>query len=62
MNHVPFTEANQGSQQVGSYNPSEEQPTFVPPTKRQNDKPGRAKDKSKDKKENIKQKENCKQQ
>ncbi|XP_057175563.1 coiled-coil domain-containing protein 187 isoform X2 [Triplophysa rosa] len=52
--------ANQGSQQVGLCNPIEEQPTFVPPTKRHNDKPGRVK--SKDKKENFKQKENCKQQ
>ncbi|KAM9445778.1 coiled-coil domain-containing protein 187 isoform 2-T3 [Clarias gariepinus] len=37
-----------------------EEPTFVAPTKRQNDKPGRAK--SKEKKENTKSKENCKQQ
>lgn len=51
---------NQGPQQVDSPNPAEEQPTFVPPTKRQNEKLGRAK--PKDKKENIKQKENCKQQ
>ncbi|XP_056588898.1 coiled-coil domain-containing protein 187 isoform X2 [Triplophysa dalaica] len=52
--------ANQGSQQGGLCNPMDEQPTFVPPTKRHNDKPVRVK--SKDKKENIKQKENCKQQ
>ncbi|KAA0707215.1 hypothetical protein E1301_Tti002536 [Triplophysa tibetana] len=52
--------ANQGSQQGGLCNAIEEQPAFVPPTKRHNDKPGRVK--SKDKKENIKQKENCKQQ
>ncbi|XP_065141607.1 coiled-coil domain-containing protein 187 isoform X2 [Paramisgurnus dabryanus] len=51
---------NQGPQQVDSPNPAEEQPTFVPPTKRLNEKLGRAK--PKDKKENIKQKENCKQQ
>ncbi|KAB5546197.1 hypothetical protein PHYPO_G00069330 [Pangasianodon hypophthalmus] len=37
-----------------------EEPAFVAPTKRQNDKPGRAK--SKEKKENSKSKENCKQQ
>nr|XP_055044011.1 coiled-coil domain-containing protein 187 isoform X4 [Misgurnus anguillicaudatus] len=49
-----------GPQQVDSSNPAEEQPSFVPPTKRQNEKLGRAK--PKDKKENIKQKENCKQQ
>lgn len=60
MNHVLFKGANQGSQQGGLCSPIEEQPTFVPPTKRHNDKPVRVK--SKDKKENIKQKENCKQQ
>ncbi|XP_051735049.1 coiled-coil domain-containing protein 187 isoform X1 [Ctenopharyngodon idella] len=49
---------NQTSQ-VGLYNPLEE-PTFVPPTKRQSDKLGRVK--PKEKKENAKQKENCKQQ
>ncbi|XP_039508722.1 coiled-coil domain-containing protein 187 isoform X2 [Pimephales promelas] len=49
---------NQTSQ-VGLYNPLEE-PTFVPPTKRQGDKPGQAK--PKEKKENSKQKDNCKQQ
>ncbi|XDV46188.1 hypothetical protein PO909_014123 [Leuciscus waleckii] len=49
---------NQTSQ-VGLNNPLEE-PTFVPPTKRQGDKPGRAK--PKEKKENSKQKDNCKQQ
>ncbi|MCJ8741538.1 hypothetical protein PDJAM_G00071830 [Pangasius djambal] len=37
-----------------------EEPAFVAPTKRQNDKPGRAK--AKEKKENSKSKENCKQQ
>ncbi|XP_060794354.1 coiled-coil domain-containing protein 187 isoform X4 [Neoarius graeffei] len=36
------------------------EPAFVAPTKRQNDKPGRTK--SKEKKENAKSKENCKQQ
>ncbi|XP_058618337.1 coiled-coil domain-containing protein 187 isoform X2 [Onychostoma macrolepis] len=52
---------NQTSQQVGLYSPLEE-PTFVPPTKRQSDKLGRVK--PKEKKENAKQKEkeNCKQQ
>ncbi|XP_073679455.1 coiled-coil domain-containing protein 187 isoform X3 [Garra rufa] len=50
---------NQSSQQVGLYIPLEE-PTFVPPTKRHSDKPGRVK--PKEKKENAKQKENCKQQ
>ncbi|KAL1250152.1 hypothetical protein QQF64_021157 [Cirrhinus molitorella] len=50
---------NQPSQQVGLYTPLEE-PTFVPPTKRHSDKPGRVK--PKEKKENAKQKENCKQQ
>ncbi|KAK7129079.1 hypothetical protein R3I94_017329 [Phoxinus phoxinus] len=49
---------NQTSQ-VGLYNPLEEA-TFVPPTKRQGDKPGQAK--PKEKKENSKQKDNCKQQ
>ncbi|XP_056095676.1 coiled-coil domain-containing protein 187 isoform X2 [Rhinichthys klamathensis goyatoka] len=49
---------NQTSQ-VGLYNPLEE-PAFVPPTKRQGDKPGQAK--PKEKKENSKQKDNCKQQ
>lgn len=37
-----------------------EDPAFVTPTKRQNEKPGRTK--SKEKKENSKSKENCKQQ
>ncbi|XP_051948020.1 coiled-coil domain-containing protein 50-like isoform X7 [Xyrauchen texanus] len=50
---------NQTSQQVGLLNPMEE-PTFVPPIKRQSDKLGRVK--TKEKKENVKQKENCKQQ
>ncbi|XP_051518311.1 coiled-coil domain-containing protein 187 isoform X5 [Myxocyprinus asiaticus] len=50
---------NQTSQQVGLLNPLEE-PTFVAPTKRQSDKLGRVK--TKEKKENVKQKENCKQQ
>uniref|UniRef100_A0A8C2AH25 Coiled-coil domain containing 187 n=1 Tax=Cyprinus carpio TaxID=7962 RepID=A0A8C2AH25_CYPCA len=50
---------NQTSQQVGLYSPLEE-PTFVPPTKRHSDKLGRVK--PKEKKENAKQKENCKQQ
>lgn len=45
--------------QVSLHNPLEE-PTFVPPTKRQSDKPGRVK--PKEKKENTKQKDNCKQQ
>ncbi|XP_051516914.1 trichohyalin-like isoform X2 [Myxocyprinus asiaticus] len=49
---------NPTSQQVGLLNPMEE-PTFVPPTKRQSDKLGRVKTKEK---ENAKQKENCKQQ
>ncbi|XP_051961657.1 trichohyalin-like isoform X2 [Xyrauchen texanus] len=49
---------NQTSQQVSLLNPMEE-PTFVPPTKRQSDKLGRVKTKEK---ENVKQKENCKQQ
>ncbi|XP_026055780.1 coiled-coil domain-containing protein 187 isoform X2 [Carassius auratus] len=49
---------NQTSQ-VGLYSPLEE-PTFVPPTKRQSDKLGRVK--PKEKKENTKPKENCKQQ
>ncbi|ROL46973.1 Coiled-coil domain-containing protein 50 [Anabarilius grahami] len=49
---------NQTSQ-VGLYYPLEE-PTFVPPTKRQSDKLGQVK--PKEKKENAKQKENCKQQ
>ncbi|XP_050952004.1 coiled-coil domain-containing protein 187 isoform X3 [Labeo rohita] len=49
----------QTSEQVGLYSPLEE-PTFVPPTKRQSDKQGRVK--PKEKKENAKQKENCKQQ
>ncbi|XP_042569312.1 coiled-coil domain-containing protein 50-like isoform X4 [Cyprinus carpio] len=50
---------NQTSQQVGLNSPVEE-PTFVPPTKQQSDKLGRVKHKKK--KENAKQKENCKQQ
>uniref|UniRef100_A0A8C2DWV9 Coiled-coil domain containing 187 n=1 Tax=Cyprinus carpio TaxID=7962 RepID=A0A8C2DWV9_CYPCA len=50
---------NQTSQQVGLYSPLEE-PTFVPPTKRHSDKLGRVK--PKEKKENAKQKDNCKQQ
>ncbi|XP_043080396.1 coiled-coil domain-containing protein 187 isoform X4 [Puntigrus tetrazona] len=50
---------NQTSQQVGLYS-SLEEPTFVPPTKRPSDKLGRVK--PKEKKENAKQKENCKQQ
>ncbi|XP_067302024.1 coiled-coil domain-containing protein 187 isoform X3 [Pseudorasbora parva] len=45
--------------QVDLHNPLEEA-TFVPPTKRQNDKTGRVK--PKEKKENAKQKDNCKQQ
>ncbi|XP_052397261.1 uncharacterized protein LOC127944894 isoform X2 [Carassius gibelio] len=49
---------NQTSQ-IGLNSPMEE-PTFVPPTKRQSDKLGRVK--PKEKKENAKQKENCKQQ
>ncbi|NP_001417741.1 coiled-coil domain-containing protein 187 isoform 2 [Danio rerio] len=49
----------QTSPQAGSYNPLDE-PTFVPPTKRQSEKLGRVK--TKEKKENVKQKENCKQQ
>uniref|UniRef100_A0A8C1NCR0 Coiled-coil domain containing 187 n=1 Tax=Cyprinus carpio TaxID=7962 RepID=A0A8C1NCR0_CYPCA len=50
---------NQTSQQVGLNSPVEE-PTFVPPTKQQSDKLGCVKHKKK--KENAKQKENCKQQ
>ncbi|XP_016129401.1 coiled-coil domain-containing protein 50-like isoform X3 [Sinocyclocheilus grahami] len=50
---------NQTSQQVGLKSPLEE-PNFVPPTKRQSDKLERVK--PKEKKENAKQKENCKQQ
>ncbi|XP_016381524.1 uncharacterized protein LOC107718813 isoform X2 [Sinocyclocheilus rhinocerous] len=50
---------NQTSQQVGLKSPLEE-PTFVPPTKRQSDKLERVK--PKEKKENAKEKENCKQQ
>ncbi|XP_053500215.1 coiled-coil domain-containing protein 187 isoform X2 [Ictalurus furcatus] len=46
----------QATPQAGSC----EEPAFVAPTKRQNDKPGRTK--SKEKKENSKSKENCKQQ
>ncbi|XP_056305704.1 coiled-coil domain-containing protein 187 isoform X4 [Danio aesculapii] len=50
---------HQTSPQAGSYNPLDE-PTFIPPTKRQSEKLGRVK--TKEKKENVKQKENCKQQ
>ncbi|XP_030625811.1 coiled-coil domain-containing protein 187 [Chanos chanos] len=49
----------QAAPQVGLYDQTEE-PAFVPPTKRQSEKGGRGK--SKEKKESVRQRENCKQQ